>query len=301
MLPGLGVDCGLDYRSWTQWVTASGCGFCGWTPGWESGFRLTPWMFPVGHRWKGCGRAGHALPVAGTPELRMKPNGLVHFRSLVMLWLAFHWPQEGMKPSPASIEQRHILAHSGRENEWVLLNNNPNNGSSAAQSQEELAFTVMQRRLLFSPLPVCKAGKWCMDLINGAQSHLNSSEISSFQRCHLPLTRLHCKLWSSSSFWEVTGRRQGGVGGRCPSSFWGKSFHLVPGLSSRSYAWCLPRPGSCLVPFLFSLSSFVFSLLLLQYPGIFKWLPLLHQALSMMLEKQWERAWNDPHFCRVYF
>lgn len=66
--------------------------------------------------------------------------------------------------------------------------------------------------------------------------------------------------------WQKVGRSRG----RYPSSFWEKGFRLVPVLSSRSHAWCRPRhlcPGFCLVPFLSTLSSFVFSLLLLQHSG----------------------------------
>lgn len=56
-----------------------------------------------------------------------------------------------------------------------------NNGNYAAQSQEKQAFIVMKQRLLFLLLPICKAGKWCVELVNGAQSHVNSSKIVYFR------------------------------------------------------------------------------------------------------------------------
>lgn len=97
------------------------------------------------------------------------------------------------------------------------------------------------------PLPVYRTGKWCMDLVNGALSHLSSSEISSFQRRHLPLTMLHPASCGPA---PASGRRlaEGGEESWKESELLvGKSFHLSPVLSSSCSAGAF-HSVSALVP-----------------------------------------------------
>lgn len=152
------------------------------------------------------------------------------------------------------------------------------------QSQEKLAFVMMKQRLLLFPLPVCSSGAGCTDLENRAQSHPNSSKITSFQRCHHPLMMLHPSNCSPA---PASGRRlaEGGEEsvGRYPSSFPGKRFHLIPVLSHVSSAWWFPW---CLPPwFLPCLSSF--SLIIIctfppPSPTLWKFHSSSHSIISLI-------------------
>ena len=112
---------------------------------------------------------------------------------------------------------------------------------------------VMKQGLLLFQLPICNTDTWCTDLENGAQSHPNSSKISSFQSCHRPpmmLSPANCGPSPASGRPLAEGGEESV--GRYPSSFFREElsshsslerWKLYPGPSPASPA---PVPASSL-------------------------------------------------------
>lgn len=112
-----------------------------------------------------------------------------------------------------------------------------------------------------------------MDLVNGTQSHPNSSKISSFQRCHRPLTMLHPANCSPA---PASGRPLQKVGRSrwegIPAPFGGgvsifRQLRAVEATPDASHGISRLVPA-CLIFSPYHHSFFVFSFLLLQHSGI---------------------------------
>lgn len=107
------------------------------------------------------------------------------------------------------------------EEEGARLHHHPNNDNHTTQPQEKLASLGRNKDSFISPLLVCKSGKWRMDLVNGTLSDANSYEISSFQRCHRPLTMFHPANCGRAPASGSDYRRWGGLGEKASQLLFG--------------------------------------------------------------------------------
>lgn len=151
-----------------------------------------------------------------------------------------------MKPSPASMEQGCALGPWGGKTHLAQQSPKQWQHCFTVSGQTGLHF-VETKPPFFPPLPICKSGKWRLDLVKGTQSDPNSYKISSFQRCHYPLTMSHPARCGPA---PASGRQLQEVGRSHGKAFqlFGGGGAFIPVLSSRSCACCLPQHPLIIIP-----------------------------------------------------